>query len=76
MARPQVSPDHHGRALDELPDWLSIAEVARYLGVARSTAYQVIDQRRIPVVRLGRRIVVPKARLSEVLLAEGKPRRR
>jgi excisionase family DNA binding protein len=49
------------------PRTLSIAEAAQILGVARSTAYAAAAAGDLPVVRLGRRLVVPRARLQELL---------
>jgi excisionase family DNA binding protein len=48
--------------LDELPDVLEIEEVAAVLRIAKSTAYQLVRDRRLGL-RFGRRVVVPKARL-------------
>ena len=43
--------------------WLSVAEVARHLGVARDTVYRWIDSRGMPAHRVGR---FWKFQLSEV----------
>ena len=34
--------------------WISVAEVARHLGVARDTVYRWIDSRGMPAHRVGR----------------------
>lgn len=43
--------------------WISVAEVAEHLGVARDTVYRWIDSRGMPAHRLGR---FWKFQLSEV----------
>jgi excisionase family DNA binding protein len=47
----------------ELPDWLTAAETASYLRLGRSTVYALISEGTIPSVRLGRRVLVPRAGL-------------
>jgi excisionase family DNA binding protein len=43
---------------------LSVREAARLLGVGRDTTYVLVRERRIPAVRVGRRILVPRAALE------------
>ncbi len=54
----------------------TIGEVAVALGIARSTAYELAkaDRLPVPVLRLGRRLVVPRAALDRVLTGEATPR--
>jgi excisionase family DNA binding protein len=56
--------------LAELPEVLTIKQVADYLNVGLSTAYGAARRGELPVVRLGRRLLVPKARLEELLGGE------
>ena len=46
---------------------LSIPEVARLLGINRMLAYSLARKGEIPAVRLGHRVVVPKAALEQML---------
>lgn len=46
----------------------TITEAAEVLGIGRSLAYQMAHSGRIPVIRLGRRTVVPKVALDRMLL--------
>lgn len=46
---------------------LSVAETAAYLGVHPSFVRRLIEQGRLPSVRLGRRVLVPVEGLNEVL---------
>jgi excisionase family DNA binding protein len=42
---------------------LSVAEAGRLLGVSRAFAYELAARGELPTIRLGRRILVPKAAL-------------
>lgn len=48
---------------------LSVEEAARVLGIGRGLAYELARTGRIPVVRLGRRMVVPRVQLKAMLAA-------
>lgn len=49
------------------PVTLTVSEAAGVLGVSRSSAYALVADGALPSVRLGRRLVVPVARLAELL---------
>ena len=49
--------------------WLSVAELARELGMSQMTLYRAIAAGEFPAVRIGRRLVVP-ARVLEDMAAE------
>ena len=49
------------------PLTLTVEQAAKILGIGRSTAYELVHTGAIPSLRLGRRIVVPTARLAEQL---------
>jgi excisionase family DNA binding protein len=55
--------------LAEMPDVMSVEEVALVLRIGRSTAYQLVRSRRLGI-RFGRRVVVPKARLMAMIEKE------
>jgi len=46
---------------------LSIAEAATILRVSRNTAYSMAREGKLPVIRLGRRLIVPRKGLNELL---------
>lgn len=56
--------------LEDMPDLLTVEELARFLRVNRNTVYGAIQAGLIHHVRLGRAIRVPKAAV-ERLLQEG-----
>lgn len=49
------------------PLTLTVEQAAEVLGIGRSTAYELVHTGDIPSLRLGRRIVVPIARLASRL---------
>ncbi len=51
---------------------LSVAETAKLLGIGRNSAYEAVSRGEIPVIKLGRRLLVPRLAL-EKLLANPKP---
>jgi len=46
---------------------LSIAEAARILRISRGMAYTLANQGRLPTIRLGRKLLVPRKGLNELL---------
>ena len=46
---------------------LTVKEVQNLLGLSRGLVYQAIETGEIPSVRVGRRILIPKASLSRLL---------
>ncbi len=55
---------------NEQPLTLTVEQAAKVLGIGRSTAYELVHTGDIPSLRLGRRIVVPAARLAGLLFAD------
>ena len=51
----------------------TVQEVAELLGLSRTLAYAAIESGEIPSVRIGRRIVVPRAAINRMLAAQMKP---
>jgi excisionase family DNA binding protein len=49
------------------PLTLTVEQTAKLLGIGRSTAHELVHTGDIPSLRLGRRIVVPAARLAALL---------
>lgn len=51
----------------------TVEEAAQLLGISRSFAYEAVQRGDIPSMRIGRRILVPKAALVRFLEAAGDP---
>ena len=47
---------------------LTIEQAAQILGVGRSAAYEAARRGEIPTIRIGRRVLVPRAGLDRLLL--------
>lgn len=52
------------------PLTLSVEEAGRLLGISRGLAYEAARRGELPTIRLGRRLLVPRARLLELVGAE------
>ncbi|MGA2186258.1 MAG: helix-turn-helix domain-containing protein [Bryobacteraceae bacterium] len=50
---------------------LSVAETMQVLGIGRNSVYEAIRQRQIPALKIGRRIVIPRAALQRLLEGAG-----
>jgi excisionase family DNA binding protein len=46
---------------------LTVPQAAKLLGIGRGTAYEAVNRGDIPSIRVGRRLVVPKAALERLL---------
>jgi excisionase family DNA binding protein len=52
---------------DIQPLTLTVEQTAKLLGIGRSTAYELVHTGDIPSLRLGRRILVPRDPLMDLL---------
>jgi excisionase family DNA binding protein len=48
------------------PRTISVEEAGRILGISRMAAYQAVWRGQIPSIRIGRRLLVPLAKLNEM----------
>ncbi len=53
------------KSYDELPLFLNAETVAQVLGVAPSSAYELMHEKDFPALRIGSRIVVPKEKFRQ-----------
>ena len=53
------------KSYDELPLFLNSELVAKVLGVAPSSAYELMHEPDFPALRIGNRMVVPKERFIQ-----------
>jgi excisionase family DNA binding protein len=52
---------------------LRVEEAAAMLGISRNLAYELVGRGELPAVRLGRRIVVPRAAIETLLGGQRRP---
>lgn len=57
---------------DELPLFLNAELVAKTLGIAPSSAYELMHEASFPTLRVGSRIVVPKEKFVEWVMRSTK----
>jgi excisionase family DNA binding protein len=48
-------------------DSFSVKETAEILGIGRNSAYDAVNSREIPSIRIGNRLLVPRAALERML---------
>ena len=53
------------KSYDDLPLFLNAAIVAKVLGIAPSSAYELMHETDFPVLKVGSRMVVPKEKFVE-----------
>ena len=53
------------KSYNELPLFLNLDTVANTLGVAPSSAYELIHEKDFPTLRIGSRMVVPKEKFIQ-----------
>jgi excisionase family DNA binding protein len=53
--------------LTAMPATMTIPEAAELLGISRSAAYRAVTRGEIPTIRIGRRLLVPTAKLYAML---------
>jgi excisionase family DNA binding protein len=56
--------------LIDLPEVLTVGQVASYLGLSRNSAYAAVLRGEIPSVRIGRRVLVARRSLEDLFAAE------
>jgi excisionase family DNA binding protein len=68
--------------MDERRATLTVTEAAKLLGIGRQLAYEGVKTGQIPVIKVGRRLLVPRAAVEKLLedpkplnLASGRPSR-
>ena len=49
------------KSYDELPLFLNAATVADVMGIAPSSAYELMHEQGFPILKMGNRLLVPKA---------------
>ena len=68
IQRHEETDETSSRREDVREQWVwSVGEVASVLGISRAHAYDLVARDELPHLRLGRRIVVPKIAIDELL---------
>lgn len=67
--QPEPEPETRARPseFDDLPAMIPVPRVARLLGISRATAYRLAASGQLPSRRFGRRILVMRDRLRDML---------
>lgn len=52
------------KSYEELPLFLNVEMVAKVLGVATSTAYELMHEKDFPALKIGNRLLVPKEKFQ------------
>ena len=52
--------ESHYKTYEELPLFLNAETVANVLGIAMSSAYELMKEQNFPSLRVGNRLIVPK----------------
>ena len=53
------------RDFDELPAVLTVRDLRAALGISRAKAYELVNSRGFPAIRLGRAVRIPKEALVD-----------
>lgn len=53
--------------IESLPATITVEHAAEILGISRSSAYRAATRGEIPVIRIGRRLLVPTAKFLAML---------
>jgi excisionase family DNA binding protein len=61
------SPANHQAAAASTCLVYSVAEASRLLGISRAFAYELVARGELPVIHLGRRLLVPKTALLDLV---------
>ncbi len=62
----------HYTSYDQLPLFLNAELVAKTLGIAPSSAYELMHEKNFPTLRIGSRMVVPKDKFIEWVMQHTK----
>jgi excisionase family DNA binding protein len=65
MQTPNKPRPHRSDSLD-MPLLVSVPEAARLLGVGKTFAWTLVHSGSVPTVRLGKRVLVPRAALERL----------
>jgi excisionase family DNA binding protein len=50
---------------------ITVPEAAKMLGISRNFCYELVKQKQLPVVKFGKRLLIPRAALIKMLEQQG-----
>ena len=50
---------------------ITVPEAAEMLGISRNFAYELVKQKKLPVIQFGKRLLIPRLALEKMLGKEG-----
>ena len=50
---------------------ITVTEAAAMIGISRNFAYELVKQQQLPVIKFGKRLLIPRAALEEMLKKVG-----
>lgn len=65
-----MTSEHEGgqvATIDAPPETIRVPEAAQILGLSRNGAYAAVARGEIPVIRIGRKLLVPRKRLMAMI---------
>ena len=54
------------KSYDDLPLMLSVQDVAKVLGISKSSAYVLAKEKDFPTLKIGARVVIPRDKFLEL----------
>lgn len=61
----------HGMEKNRECDWITVAEMRRYMGVGRTKAYELVHKGEIRSYRIGKKILVSRQSVDRFIRANG-----
>ena len=61
---------HHEIVTDVQRKTYTVDQAAELLGIGRNTAYEAVRRGEIPTIKIGRRLLVPRAALERMLAGD------
>lgn len=63
----KITNPHNAGRVRQKPQTFSVEEAGEILGISRSSAFQAAANGQLPVIRIGKRLLVPRSSLEAIL---------
>jgi len=60
------------KSYEDLPLFLNVNDLSKAIGIAPSSCYELMHEKDFPSIRIGKRLVVPREKLSNGLMSSQK----